>query len=77
MPPYDHKLDHVTPLSKLKLPAQAKKVSQTLARQLKRPVRWREDRMENLVASAHARETLVTTRAAVSAGHAETSASAA
>jgi len=38
-----------------------------LARQLKRPVRWREDRMENLVASAHARETAVTTRAAVNA----------
>ncbi len=30
-----------------------------LARHLKRPVRWREDRMENLVASAHARETTV------------------
>jgi carbon-monoxide dehydrogenase large subunit len=38
-----------------------------LARQLRRPVRWREDRMENLVASAHARETAVTMRAAVTA----------
>jgi carbon-monoxide dehydrogenase large subunit len=36
-----------------------------LARQLKRPVRWREDRIENLTASAHAREDLVRTRAAV------------
>ena len=38
-----------------------------LARQLRRPVRWREDRIENLVAAAHAREDLVRTRAAVSA----------
>ncbi|MBI3514873.1 MAG: xanthine dehydrogenase family protein molybdopterin-binding subunit, partial [Proteobacteria bacterium] len=36
-----------------------------LARQLKRPVRWREDRIENLTASAHAREDVVRTRAAV------------
>lgn len=36
-----------------------------LARHLKRPVRWREDRMENLLASSHAREDFVRTRAAV------------
>ncbi|MGH8721259.1 MAG: xanthine dehydrogenase family protein molybdopterin-binding subunit, partial [Burkholderiales bacterium] len=36
-----------------------------LARHLRRPVRWREDRMENLVAAAHARETTVEVRAAV------------
>jgi aerobic carbon-monoxide dehydrogenase large subunit len=36
-----------------------------LARALKRPVRWREDRLENLSAASHAREDLVTTRAAV------------
>jgi carbon-monoxide dehydrogenase large subunit len=36
-----------------------------LARHLKRPVRWREDRIENLTASAHAREDFVRTRAAV------------
>lgn len=38
-----------------------------LARALKRPVRWREDRYENLVASAHAREDVCRTRAAVDA----------
>jgi aerobic carbon-monoxide dehydrogenase large subunit len=38
-----------------------------LARALKRPVRWREDRLENLSAASHAREDLVTTRAAVTA----------
>ncbi len=36
-----------------------------LARALKKPVRWREDRYENLVASAHAREDACRTRAAV------------
>ena len=36
-----------------------------LARHLKRPVRWREDRMENLLAASHAREAFVRTRAAV------------
>lgn len=34
-------------------------------RQLRRPVRWREDRMENLLAASHAREDSVRTRAAV------------
>jgi carbon-monoxide dehydrogenase large subunit len=38
-----------------------------LARRLKRPVRWREDRLENLVASSQAREDFVRTRAAVAA----------
>lgn len=38
-----------------------------LARHLNRPVRWREDRMENLLASSHAREDHVRTRAAVDA----------
>jgi aerobic carbon-monoxide dehydrogenase large subunit len=37
-----------------------------LARALKRPVRWREDRSENLLAASHAREDRVRTRAAVS-----------
>jgi carbon-monoxide dehydrogenase large subunit len=36
-----------------------------LARQLKRPVRWREDRLENLLASSHAREDTAKLRAAV------------
>lgn len=36
-----------------------------LSRALKRPIRWREDRYENLVASAHAREDVCRTRAAV------------
>ena len=36
-----------------------------LARQLRRPVRWREDRAENLIAASHAREDVVRTRAAV------------
>lgn len=36
-----------------------------LAKMLKRPVRWREDRMENLLAASHAREDFVKTRAAV------------
>jgi carbon-monoxide dehydrogenase large subunit len=36
-----------------------------LARELRRPVRWREDRMENLSASTQAREDLCRTRAAV------------
>ena len=41
-----------------------------LARHLKRAVRWREDRLENLTASAHAREDFCRTRAAVDAqGH--------
>jgi aerobic carbon-monoxide dehydrogenase large subunit len=35
------------------------------SRQLRRPVRWREDRMENLMASSHAREDSCRTRAAV------------
>jgi aerobic carbon-monoxide dehydrogenase large subunit len=35
------------------------------SRQLGRPVRWREDRMENLMASSHAREDSCRTRAAV------------
>jgi len=35
------------------------------SRQLKRPVRWREDRMENLMAASHAREDRCRTRAAV------------
>ena len=38
-----------------------------LARHLKRPVRWREDRMENLLASSQAREDFCRTRAAVDA----------
>jgi len=38
-----------------------------LARHLKRPVRWREDRLENLTASAQAREDFCRTRAAVDA----------
>ena len=36
-----------------------------LARHLKRPVRWREDRLENLLASSHAREDAARLRAAV------------
>ncbi|HUH94571.1 MAG TPA: xanthine dehydrogenase family protein molybdopterin-binding subunit [Casimicrobiaceae bacterium] len=36
-----------------------------LARALGRPVRWREDRMENLIAASHAREDFCRTRAAV------------
>jgi aerobic carbon-monoxide dehydrogenase large subunit len=36
-----------------------------LARALKRPVRWREDRLENILAASHAREDFVRTRAAV------------
>lgn len=36
-----------------------------IARALKRPVRWREDRYENLVAFAQAREEVCRTRAAV------------
>lgn len=36
-----------------------------LARKLGRPVRWREERGENLLASAHAREQIAETRAAV------------
>lgn len=41
-----------------------------LARHLKRPVRWREDRLENLQAACHAREARCITRAAVDAdGH--------
>ena len=36
-----------------------------LARALKRPVRWREDRAENLIAASHAREGRALTRAAV------------
>jgi aerobic carbon-monoxide dehydrogenase large subunit len=36
-----------------------------LARQLKTPVRWREDRLENLMAAAHSREDFCRTRAAV------------
>jgi carbon-monoxide dehydrogenase large subunit len=38
-----------------------------VARHLKRPVRWREDRMENLLASSQAREDFCRTRAAVDA----------
>ena len=38
-----------------------------LARALKQPVRWREERGENLLAAAHAREQVVRTRAAVEA----------
>jgi carbon-monoxide dehydrogenase large subunit len=38
-----------------------------LSRHLRRPVRWREDRAENLLASSHAREDFVRTRAAVTA----------
>lgn len=38
-----------------------------LARHLKRPVRWREDRSENLMAASHARENLCHTRASVAA----------
>ena len=38
-----------------------------LARELKRPVRWREDRLENLTASTQAREDFCRTRAAVDA----------
>lgn len=41
-----------------------------LSRALKRPVRWREERGENLLAASHAREQNVITRAAVDAeGH--------
>ena len=36
-----------------------------LARALRRPVRWREDRSENLLAASHAREDAVRTRSAV------------
>jgi carbon-monoxide dehydrogenase large subunit len=36
-----------------------------LARQLKRPVRWREDRLENLTAAANSREDFCRTRASV------------
>ena len=36
-----------------------------LARALRRPVRWREDRSENLLAASHAREDAARTRAAV------------
>jgi aerobic carbon-monoxide dehydrogenase large subunit len=36
-----------------------------VARALKRPVRWREDRAENLLAASHAREDMARTRAAV------------
>lgn len=36
-----------------------------VARQLRRPVRWREDRAENLIAASHAREDVARTRAAV------------
>ena len=36
-----------------------------LARHLRRPVRWREDRGENLIAASHAREDVARTRAAV------------
>jgi carbon-monoxide dehydrogenase large subunit len=38
-----------------------------LARQLRRPVRWREDRLENLQAACHARQAQCHTRAAVAA----------
>jgi aerobic carbon-monoxide dehydrogenase large subunit len=36
-----------------------------VSRALKRPIRWREDRFENLLASAHAREDVCRTRATV------------
>ncbi len=36
-----------------------------LARHLDRPVRWREDRLENLTSASHARETQCVTRASV------------
>lgn len=36
-----------------------------LARELKRPIRWREDRMENLLSALHAREDYAKTRTAV------------
>ncbi len=38
-----------------------------IARHMKRPVRWREDRMENLLASSQSREDFCRTRAAVDA----------
>ncbi|HCE09391.1 MAG TPA: xanthine dehydrogenase family protein molybdopterin-binding subunit [Oxalobacteraceae bacterium] len=38
-----------------------------LARHLKRPIRWREDRLENLLSSSQSREDFCRTRAAVSA----------
>jgi carbon-monoxide dehydrogenase large subunit len=38
-----------------------------LSRRLKRPVRWREDRMENLQAACHARQAECLTRAAIAA----------
>ena len=38
-----------------------------VARQLRQPVRWREDRLENLLASSQAREDFCRTRAAVDA----------
>jgi carbon-monoxide dehydrogenase large subunit len=38
-----------------------------LSRHLGRPVRWREDRLENLTSASHARETQCVTRAAVRA----------
>lgn len=40
-------------------------VCAALARHLKRPVRWREDRMENLTSASHAREEMCTSRAAI------------
>jgi carbon-monoxide dehydrogenase large subunit len=36
-----------------------------LARKLRRPVRWREDRAENLISASHAREDVARTRTAV------------
>lgn len=38
-----------------------------LSRHLRRPVRWREDRLENLTSASHARETLCRTRTSVRA----------
>ncbi|HLQ62923.1 MAG TPA: xanthine dehydrogenase family protein molybdopterin-binding subunit [Candidatus Acidoferrales bacterium] len=43
-------------------------VAAALARRLGRPVRWLEDRRENLIASAHAHDTRVRLRAAFAAG---------
>ena len=50
----------------LKIPVYREELTvAALARALERPVRWREDRAENLIAACHAREDTARTRAAV------------
>ena len=50
----------------LKIPVYREELTvATLARVLERPVRWHEDRAENLIAACHAREDRARTRAAV------------